>query len=104
MSVMKPKRRKTGAMRFVTQRRPGVGREYVSHLLRRSYREDGKVKKETIANLTHAERYRGRNVIERCFNRLKHWRRLATRYEKLGVNYVAVLLVVSSMHFLNLLI
>ena len=104
MSVMKPKRRKTGAMHLVTQRRPGVGREYVSHLLRRSYREDGKVKKETIANLTHAERYRGRNVIEPCFNRLKHWRRLATRYEKLGVNYVAVLLVVSSMHFLNLLI
>ena len=51
-----------------------------------------------------AERYRDRNVIERCFNRLKQWRRLATRYEKLAVNYVAVLLVVSSMHLLNLLI
>jgi len=51
-----------------------------------------------------AERYRGRNVIERCFSRLKQWRRLATRYEKLAVNYVAVLLVVSSMHLLNLLI
>jgi transposase len=51
-----------------------------------------------------AERYRGRNVIERCFSKLKHWRRLATRYEKHGVNYVAVLLIVSSMHFLKLLI
>jgi hypothetical protein len=40
-------------MHLVTQRRPGVGREYVTHLLRRSYREGGKVKKETIANLTH---------------------------------------------------
>jgi hypothetical protein len=28
-------------------------REYVSHLLRRSYREDGKVKSETLANLSH---------------------------------------------------
>jgi hypothetical protein len=29
------------------------GREYTSHLLRRSYREGGKVKKETVANLSH---------------------------------------------------
>ncbi len=25
--------------------------------------------------------YRGRNVIERAFNQLKHWRALATRYD-----------------------
>ena len=42
-------------------------------------------------------RYRGRNVIERCFSKLKHWRRVVTRYEKHGVNYVAVLLVVKSL-------
>lgn len=29
------------------------GREYVSHLLRSSYREDGRVKKRTLANLSH---------------------------------------------------
>ena len=29
------------------------GREYVSTLLRNSYREDGKVKKQTLANLSH---------------------------------------------------
>ena len=28
-------------------------REYTSHLLRRSYREGGRVKKETLANLSH---------------------------------------------------
>ena len=28
-------------------------REYSSHLLRRSFREGGKVKKETLANLSH---------------------------------------------------
>ena len=53
---------------------------------------------------TNLQRYRGRNVIERCFNQLKNWRRLATRYEKHGVNYISVLLIVSSMHLLKLLI
>ena len=28
--------------------------------------------------------YRGRNVVERCVGRLKNFRRIATRYEKLG--------------------
>jgi transposase len=27
-------------------------------------------------------RYRERNRIERCFNKLKHFRRLATRYDR----------------------
>ena len=40
-------------MHVVTNRRQGKGREYVTHLLRRSYREGGKVKKETLANLSH---------------------------------------------------
>jgi hypothetical protein len=31
----------------------GVSRDYETHLLRRSYREDGKVKNETVANLSH---------------------------------------------------
>ena len=42
-----------GAMHVVTNRRRKGEREYVSHLLRRSYREDGKVKKQTLANLSH---------------------------------------------------
>lgn len=33
--------------------------------------------------------YRGRNVIERCFCRLKDFRRVATRYDKLARNYLA---------------
>jgi transposase len=40
-------------MHVVTNRRQGSHREYVTHLLRRSYREDGKVKNETLANLSH---------------------------------------------------
>ncbi|WP_243657520.1 transposase [Parafrankia sp. BMG5.11] len=31
-----------------------------------------------------AERYKARNVVERCFNRLKQWRALAARYTKRG--------------------
>jgi hypothetical protein len=31
----------------------GVPRDYETHLLRRSFREDGKVKNETVANLSH---------------------------------------------------
>src|SRR3954453_12501332 len=45
--------RPSGAMHVVTNRRQGAHREYVTHLLRRSYREAGKVKNETLANLSH---------------------------------------------------
>jgi len=34
--------------------------------------------------------YRARNVVERLINRLKQFRRVATRYEKRGVNYMAM--------------
>jgi transposase len=35
--------------------------------------------------------YRQRNLIERMFGRLKDWRRIATRYDKLARNYLAAL-------------
>jgi transposase len=34
--------------------------------------------------------YRTRNLVERCINKLKHFRRVATRYEKTARNYLAV--------------
>jgi transposase len=34
--------------------------------------------------------YRERNRVERLINRLKHFRRIATRYEKRGANYLAM--------------
>ncbi len=33
--------------------------------------------------------YRGRNAIERMFGRLKDFRRIATRYDRSAVNYLA---------------
>jgi transposase len=35
--------------------------------------------------------YRARNRIERFFNRIKHFRRIATRYEKHAANFLAML-------------
>ena len=35
------------------------------------------------------EAYRQRNLIERMFCRLKDWRRIATRYDKLAINFAA---------------
>ena len=40
-------------MHVSTTRRRSGDREYTATLLRRSYRQDGKVKKETLANLSH---------------------------------------------------
>src|SRR5258708_36721493 len=45
--------RARGAIHVVRNRREGKEREYVTHLLRRSYREDGKVKNETVGNISH---------------------------------------------------
>lgn len=36
------------------------------------------------------ESYKDRNVVERCFNALKHNRGVATRYDKLAVRFEAV--------------
>ncbi len=34
--------------------------------------------------------YKERNLIERFFNKIKQFRRIATRYEKLGANFLAM--------------
>lgn len=39
--------------------------------------------------------YKQRNVVERCFNRLKTWRGIATRYEKTAESYQAALTLAS---------
>lgn len=46
------------------------------------------------------EAYRRRNVVERCVNRLKQWRSVATRYEKRAVNYRAMVVIASLMLWL----
>jgi transposase len=39
--------------------------------------------------------YRARNLIERFFNKIKHFRRIATRYDKLAENFLAALKLVA---------
>lgn len=47
------------------------------------------------------ERYARRNIIERCINRLKQWRGIATRYEKRAVYFHAAITLVSLILWIN---
>ena len=44
---------RSGPVHVVTTTRHYKGRTYRTHLLRRSYRQDGKVRNETLGNLSH---------------------------------------------------
>ena len=41
--------------------------------------------------------YRLRTRIERCFNKLKHFRRFATRYDRLALHYAAFVHIAAAM-------
>ena len=66
---------------------------YDSNSFRKSLRTDGirpvipgrSNRKKRIRHDKQA--YKGRNVIERCYGRLKDFRRVATRYDKLARNF-----------------
>jgi transposase len=45
--------------------------------------------------------YKERNLVERLFQKLKHFRRIATRYERLARNYQAMLSIVATVIWLN---
>jgi putative transposase len=45
--------------------------------------------------------YRERNLIERFFNKIKHFRAIATRYDKLAANFLAAVQLVSAIILLN---
>ena len=70
---------------------------YAKGVIRRYLR--GRGIRVTIARRTNEHRggafdreiYRTRNLMERLINRLKHLRRVATRYEKRAENYRAML-------------
>jgi transposase len=47
------------------------------------------------------DRYRGRNVVERCFNKLKQWRGIAMRSDKTARNYHAGLCLAATLHWLT---
>jgi transposase len=41
------------------------------------------------------EKYRWRNLVERLFNKLKNWRRVATRYDKTKESYLGFVAIAS---------
>ena len=45
--------------------------------------------------------YEERNLVERFFNKIKHYRRITTRYEKTVVSFAAMLFLVGAMIWLR---
>ena len=39
----------------------------------------------------HKNKYKKRNLIERCFNKIKQFRHIATRYDRIALNYLAMI-------------
>ena len=77
---------------------------YDSNSFRKSLRKDGikpvdprPVKSEETGH--DKQSYKDRNVIKRCYCRLKDFRRIATRYDKLARNYFSALCLVAAVAF-----
>ncbi len=70
---------------------------YTGHRIRNYLRRRGirltipRLSNEPRHGSFNREIYRQRNIVERTINRLKQFRRIATRYEKLAVNYTAMI-------------
>ena len=47
------------------------------------------------------EIYKARNRIERCFNKLKHFRRIATRYDRRAIYFLAFIHIACAMLWLR---
>jgi len=45
--------------------------------------------------------YKQRNRVERCFNRLKHFRRFATRYERRTLHFIGFICLAATMLWLH---
>jgi transposase len=45
--------------------------------------------------------YRHRNLIERCWSRLKEWRAIATRYDKTATSYAAGIAIAATLDWLK---
>ncbi len=47
------------------------------------------------------ELYKERNHIERLFNKMKHYRRIATRYDKTSISFMAFLYLAATLLWMN---
>jgi transposase len=55
------------------------------------------LKTRTVQRRYSKSKYKQRNLIERFLNRLKHYRRVATRYEKTAANFLAFVQLASTL-------
>ncbi|MFI1393182.1 hypothetical protein [Streptomyces griseoaurantiacus] len=51
---------------------------------------NGRIRRGESSSRLDRTAYRRRNVVECCFNKLKHNKALATRYDKLAHHYEAI--------------
>jgi transposase len=78
---------------------------YDADRLRRSLREVGVTpvipgrRNRTRAIRYDQQRYRGRHLIENAFCRLKDFRRVATRYDKLAANFLSAVALATAVAF-----
>ena len=47
------------------------------------------------------EIYKQRNLVKRCFNKLKHFRRIAVRFDRLDCHFIAALHLAATMIWLR---
>jgi len=89
-----------------TARRVIADRGYDSNAVRQLIAEIGAKavipsKCSRLVRIRHdVKAYRLRNRIERCFNRLKHFRRIATRYDRRDLHFLAALHLVGALQWL----
>ena len=85
----------------IRPKRLGADKAYGSRAFKRFLRRRGiqpvipRKRKQRRGRPHNAAFYRQRNVVERFFCRLKHFRAVATRYDKRATTYLATVLLAS---------
>jgi transposase len=78
-------------------------RAYDSNALRKLIADAGMLavipstRSRKVAIPHNADLYKQRNRIERCFNKLKHFRRFATRFDRRAAHFLAFIHIASAM-------
>jgi transposase len=87
-------------------REVGIGRQLYQHVLKSGGRWSDAADVYGPPRPTAAGRtcfspslYRDRNAIERMFSRIKDFRRIATRYDRLAVNFLAAVCLVATVFY-----
>jgi transposase len=91
---------RVGRMRYLV-----ADKGYDADALRRSLREAGTTpvipgrRSRKRAIRYDKQRYRGRHLVENAFCRLKDFRRVATRYDKLAANFLSGVALATALAF-----